>query len=83
MYSYPQYAANAIVAMPKPGKLPLNRFHLVKGPEYLHASLQITRQYHALLIYFPSSAVVQLTLVPMDRFLVCQLQLRKLWDRSP
>jgi hypothetical protein len=39
MYSYPQYAAKATVAMPKPGKLPLNRFHRVKGPVYRHASL--------------------------------------------
>jgi hypothetical protein len=40
MYSYPQYAANATVAMPKPGKACLNRFHLVKGPVYRQASLQ-------------------------------------------
>jgi hypothetical protein len=39
MYSYPQYAANATVAMPNPGKLPLNRLNRVKGPEYRHASL--------------------------------------------
>lgn len=29
--------------MPKPGNDPLNRFHLVNGPLYRHASLQ-TRQ---------------------------------------
>lgn len=29
----------ATVAMPKPGKAPLKRFHLVKGPVYLHSSL--------------------------------------------
>lgn len=43
-YSYPQYAAKATVAIPKPGKLPLNRFHLEKGPVYLHCSLEGERR---------------------------------------
>jgi hypothetical protein len=32
--------------MPRPGKLPLNRFHRVKGPVYRHASLMIMENQH-------------------------------------
>lgn len=34
------YPANATVAMPRPGKAPLRRFHRVKGPVYRQASLR-------------------------------------------
>jgi hypothetical protein len=81
MYSYPQYAANTTVAMPKPGKLPLNRLNRVKGPVYRHASLfpegQQTIPYISIF-----NEYLQLTLAPMGRLQESQPLLRMLLDRS-
>jgi len=81
MYSYPQYAAKATVAMPKPGKLPLNRFHRVKGPVYRHASLfhNVSNLFHV----YIADEQRQRTLAPMDRLQELHLLLRMLSHRSP
>lgn len=80
MYSYPQYAAKATVAMPKPGKLPLNRFNRVKGPVYRHASL--SHNVSNLFRIYIADEQCQRTLAPMDRLQELQLLLRMLSDRS-
>jgi hypothetical protein len=77
-----QYAANATVAMPKPGKLPLNLLNREKGPLYRHASLIAPSQQHAFLQIPYQGEIAQLTLAPMDRSEACQLMLQMLLDRS-
>lgn len=77
--SYAQYAANAAVPIPSPGRAPLNRFHLEKIPLYRHASLspcQLTRS-----VKLQGSRAVR-TISPTDHTAGFPTRRQTSWGRS-
>jgi len=60
------YLINTTVAMPKPGKLPLNRFGREKGPVYLYASLKCPQSaqplfYRPAFLGYPTHALARVS----------------------